>query len=186
MGEIMKTTCKQFDELLDLRAAGWLSADEAGELERHLLTCPSCREQARLAKHAAGLIGGRPAPPAPVVRVTALTRRRPAQLLKWAWFIGPALAACLVVLLRLHAPGPDDIYRPEDESHARQAGVAELAAAPPTLATYNRAILLHDSALDDVLNAHDRSIQLHEPYKPGLSFPDRRQQENRKHGVIKS
>jgi anti-sigma factor RsiW len=39
----MTTTCRDFDVLLSLRAAGALDAAEAARLEAHLAGCPACR-----------------------------------------------------------------------------------------------------------------------------------------------
>ncbi len=165
----MNKTCDNFEQLIDLKAAGWLSADEAADLERHLQSCPACRAQAEAAESAARLLAELPAPAAPVIDVASYPA--PASRRPWLLVLIPAAAACLMLGLWMHSsnssappvPGPVSEHMPTPELD----NVRILAEAPPTLATYRQALSLSDDDLDRVLDAHDRQIAL---YKPRLGL----------------
>ena len=166
---MMNKTCDNFEELIDLKAAGWLSPEEATALDQHLESCPACRAQAALAESAAGVLAAFPAPAAPVIDVASFPSPTPTK--PWKWLLIPAAAACLTLvlwvrLLDVSAPsvvGRDPVPVAPRESHAVRA----LSEAPPTLATYHQALSLPLDDLDRVLEAHDRQIML---YEPGLTL----------------
>ena len=160
----MKEACDSFERLCDLKAAGWLSREEVAELDRHLQSCPACRQQAAAAEDVAGRLVALPAPNAPAIDVTSARAPSSSRPLRWLW--APALAAGLALIFR--ASLPDSPAPPATAD--RKSEVGELADAPHTLATYRRAAQLPDADLAKVLEAHDRRIVLYEPATPRLTL----------------
>jgi anti-sigma factor RsiW len=152
----MNDPCQEFEQLIDLNAAGWLSDAEATQLEQHLATCAACRAQAELAESAAALLADLPAPPAPLIDIASLPPRRPAS--PWRLLVLLAAAAVLMLVFFLPQGGPQPPVPIQTASR-----VQPLTEAPPTLATYRGAASLGDAELDELLAAHDRQITLYEP-----------------------
>lgn len=70
----MKPGCEKYEEMLDLKVAGWLSTEEIQELDSHLESCAECKEQDRRAQGIAGLIAHKPSPAAPVINVQSVEK----------------------------------------------------------------------------------------------------------------
>jgi hypothetical protein len=153
----MKTSCTSCEELIDLQAAGWLSDEQVALLADHLDSCPACREQTETALAVGRLLADQPAPAAPAINLAK--RDAPVACIPWKWLIAPAMAASLILAVRVLQPGPDAPL-PAPPAHTT---VAELSEAPPTLATYRLAAALSDDDLGQVLDAHDRNSPLYEP-----------------------
>lgn len=151
----MNDPCQDFEQLIDLKAAGWLSDTEAAELDQHLANCPACQAQARLAESAAALLSELPVPAAPVIDIASLPARASVSPWRLAVLLAAAAVLMLVFLLPEEAAGPAPEPAPSQ--------VEALAAAPPTLATYRSAATLSDAELDELLTAHDRQIPFYEP-----------------------
>lgn len=166
--------CHEYEELVDLKVAGWLSTEEVGRLEAHLKSCTACRAHAEAAAGAGRLLAALPAPTAPRIDV-ALYRAPRARCRRWTWLFVPAAAACLVLAFWLpdtragRAPAPDAVTA--SPVRPTRILVQELSEAPPTVATYRQAASLSDDELTQVLAAHDRQIDLYEPVPALLSAP---------------
>ena len=149
----MKPSCEPFDPLIDLDAAGWLSAGERASLRAHLDTCAACRARRERSVAIAAALRDIPAPPPPAAWRPPRHRRAIVISLVTA---GLAAAAALLLFLPRPQPAPE----PPPPRLARMMG------QPPTLAAYRDASSLTEGELDQLLAAHDRQINLHEPPQP--------------------
>ncbi len=173
MNENMKPGCEKYEEMLDLKVAGWLSTEEIQELNSHLESCVECKEQARRAQGIAGLIAHIPSPAAPVINVQSvekLTRKQDATTHAWwgraLWPVGIAAGVALMFYTLYQSPDTPQIPHLGN----KESIVVELAAASPSLMTYNRALAEGGDVMEQVLIAHDRRIHLYEPSSARLAF----------------
>lgn len=176
MNENMKPGCEKYEEMLDLKAAGWLSTEESQELDSHLESCAECKEQAQRARGIAVLIAHKPSPAAPVINVQSvvkLTSKQDVTTHAWwgraLWPVGIAAGVALMCHAVFRSPeAPQSPQLPQlgfGESIA-----TELASASPSLMTYNRALAEGYDVAEEVLAAHDRRIHLYEPSSSRLAF----------------
>jgi hypothetical protein len=179
MNENMKPGCEKYEEMLDLKVAGWLSTEESQELDSHLESCAECREQARRAQGIALWIAQQPSPAAPVIDVQSVVKRTIKQDVSthawWGralWPVGIAAGVALMCYALFRSPESPRL----PQLGAGEPTAVELASAPPSLMTYNRALAKGCDAAEQVLIAHDSRIRLYQPSSTGLTF----------HSILKS
>lgn len=173
MNENMKPGCEKYEEMLDLKVAGWLSTEESQELDSHLESCAECKEQARRAQGIALLIAHKPSPAAPVIHVQSvvkLTIKRNVTTNAWwgraLWPVGIAAGVALMCYARFRSP--ESLQLPQ--LGAGESIAVELASASPSLMTYNRALAKGCDVAEQVLIAHDSRIHLYQPSSARLAF----------------
>lgn len=167
--------CESWSERISLAAAGCLPVDEETELQRHLATCPACRERYR---QLAGLCGALTDMREPSRGVEKLVVQRvmaaiaPAKPLHrgvrpaWLWAAATAMAASLVLVMVLRW---SEVKQPRQPAHegnvARSPDAAPKAVAPrvlaavgPTMLDFDWAIARSDDAPERILSQDARRI----------------------------
>lgn len=142
-----QSECDQLDDYL----LGWFSADEASAFERHLLECPSCRQEQELQRQIDGVFAGGdrlldPIPEGLVARTRAKVRAvRRRRVRRWALAVAASVLA-LVAIGRVVAnygcwpvdeqvAATEEAERPESRAPPEApASLHEPAAAPARIA----------------------------------------------------
>jgi negative regulator of sigma E activity len=173
MNENMKSGCENFEEMIDLKVAGWLSKEEIFELDSHLESCDACKEQARRAQGIALLIAQKSTPVAPVINVQSLEKLTIKEnIVTHAWWgralwpVGIAAGVALTCYTLFQSPESPQM----PQLGVGKSTAVELASASPSLMTYNRALAEGGDVMEQVLIAHDRRIHLYEPSSARLAF----------------
>lgn len=149
----MNEPCPDWNESIDLHAAGWLdpTADEA--LHAHLASCPACRA----AFHEALALTGDLREITPALRSPRLPSETGVFLRCAGWILATAAALMLVVMW------------PARETHPAPVVAARVPATSPTWLACNQ-VLAEEGGLESLLDRHAARVSLGKPVPVLLAF----------------
>ncbi len=149
----MNEPCPDWNESIDLHAAGWLdtAADEA--LRAHLAACPACRA----AFHEALALTGDLREITPALRSPRLPPETGISLRRAGWILAAAAALLVVVMW------------PARETPPAPVVAARVPATSPTWLACNQ-VLAEEGGLESLLDRHAAGLSLGKPVPVLLAF----------------